>query len=275
MKLDRTLRDLPDVVNHYRAGGEGERLSHGPGELERLRTEEVLSRSFPNPPARILDVGGGPGTYVLSLLDRGFDVHLIDLVPEHVTDAGRLFEERGHTGRASVGDARELDVESESRDAVLLLGPLYHLLEREDRLRALGEARRVVRPGGHVYVAAISRYASVLDGFARGLVRDPEYVSMMLEDIRTGRHKNPPGKDYFTTAYFHTPDEFTAEIRDSGLDLLNVVGVEGPFWCLSDFRGRWEDMATRQLMLSTLRDLESESWVLSMSAHLLATAWRP
>src|SRR4029453_15161994 len=88
-----------------------------------------------------------------------------------------------------------------SYDAVLLLGPLYHLPERDDRLRALREARRVVKPGGPVVVAAISRFASLLDGLRTGALSDDgvrRYVDLVLE---TGGHLNPGQKpEYFTTA---------------------------------------------------------------------------
>ncbi|MGH9209081.1 MAG: class I SAM-dependent methyltransferase [Acidimicrobiales bacterium] len=88
----------------------------------------------------MLDIGGGTGVYARWLLDQGYDVTLIDPVELHITQATQ-------TGvPATVGDARHLDHPDESIDVALLLGPLYHLTEPEDRLAALAEARRVLRP---------------------------------------------------------------------------------------------------------------------------------
>jgi hypothetical protein len=112
---------------------------------------------------------------------------------------------------------------------VLLLGPLYHLTARADRLRALAEARRVARSGGVVAVAVISRYASTFDGFFRGFIDKPGFAALMAEDLRTGQHRNP-GHDaeFFTTAYFHDCDGIADEITESGLRLRHLLPVEGP-----------------------------------------------
>lgn len=130
----------------------------------------------------MLDVGGASGVYASWLSDRGYQVRLIDLVPLHR-------EQAAADGRLSVapGDARSLDEDDGSYDAVLLLGPLYHLTERADRVRALAEARRVTRPGGIVAAAVISRYASTLDGFFRGFIDKPGFPALMAEDLQTGQ----------------------------------------------------------------------------------------
>jgi ubiquinone/menaquinone biosynthesis C-methylase UbiE len=126
-------------VRHYKSGVERERLVGGGDSLELVRTLELLEPALPRPPARILDVGGGPGVYAARLAAAGYTVKLVDVHPLHVEQA----REHG-TFEAVLGDARELDEPDESVDAVLLLGPLYHLTDRDDRVRALAEARRVV-----------------------------------------------------------------------------------------------------------------------------------
>ncbi|WUX81429.1 class I SAM-dependent methyltransferase [Streptomyces sp. NBC_01426] len=129
--------------------------SSATGRLEFERTQELLRRYLPPAPARVLDVGGGPGTHAGWLTEEGNEVLLLDPVPKHVEQA----RERAPRCVAQLGDARDLDVEAGTFDAVLLLGPLYHLAERGDRLAALREASRVVVPGGVVAAAGISRYS--------------------------------------------------------------------------------------------------------------------
>src|SRR5439155_2231303 len=110
-------------------------------------------RALPPAPARILDVGGATGVYAGPLAEAGYAVHVVDPVPEHVARSAAL-----PGVSAAEGDARALDKPDASHDAVLLLGPLYHLLDRADRVRAWREAGRVVRPGGVVVGATISRF---------------------------------------------------------------------------------------------------------------------
>ncbi len=157
---------LPDEANlHYEGGREAERLLNSVGQLELVRTQELLSRYLPPPPATIFDVGGGTGIYAFWLAQQGYEVHLIDAVPLHIEQARRSSESEPSRTLASmaVGDARQLNREVESVDVVLLLGPLYHLTARSDRIGALREAHRILRDGGIIFAAGISRFASTLD----------------------------------------------------------------------------------------------------------------
>src|SRR5205823_11366909 len=110
--------------------------------------------------------------------------HLVDPV---ATQVARVLESPGARAghiTAEVGDARRLAFEEASFNAVLLLGPLYHLTERQDRLTALAGARRVVEPGGPVFAAAISRFASLFDGLARGFLFAPSSEDIVAGDLR-------------------------------------------------------------------------------------------
>jgi SAM-dependent methyltransferase len=147
---------------------------------------------------------------------------------------------------------------------VLLLGPLYHLTERTDRVRALAEARRVLRPGGVVAAAAISRFASLLDGTKRGFLDDPQFVPIVEDDLRTGQHRNPSGKpDWFATAFFHLPAELAAEVEDAGLVLDRIAGIEGP----GAWLGLWPSERERALYAARLAEPYPE-----LSSHMLALA---
>jgi ubiquinone/menaquinone biosynthesis C-methylase UbiE len=265
------------VAAHYATGYERDRLGTGPGRLERVRTQEILTRYLPRAPARVVDVGGGPGVYSAWLAALGHDVDLLDVVPLHVQQARRKFAELGlETARAEVGDARQLPYASGSADWALLLGPLYHLPARSDRLSALREARRVLRPGGGIAVAAISRFASLLDGFFRGFLRDPSFARIVQEDLDSGLHQNPTqNPEYFTTAYFHHPRELTDELAEAGFVAVDLLAVEGPFWCLQDFNETWSSSELRERMLGFLRRIERDGSMIGASAHLLALARKP
>ena len=201
-----------EILAHYARGAEHSRLTARPS-LELLRTKLLLERFLPPAPARVLDVGGGTGVYASWLAGRCYQVHLIDPVPLHVEQAAAA---GGFT--VARGDARTLAEPVGSYDAALLLGPLYHLTERADRLAALAGACRSVRSGGIVAAAVISRHASMFDGFFRGFLAKPGFAAMMTEDLRTGQHRNPTAlPELFTTAYFHDRDGIAAEVTESGL----------------------------------------------------------
>ena len=135
----------PAIESHYGTGYERSRLlPGGRPSLEFVRSMELLERLLPAPPARVLDVGGGPGAYAAPLARRGYRVHMVDLLPLHVQQAHQAAgSDPAAAFTAAVGDARELSEPGESQDAVVLFGPLYHLTGAADRRQALSEARRV------------------------------------------------------------------------------------------------------------------------------------
>jgi len=140
----------PDpILDHYAQFDEDARLSGAFGESECARTRELIARYLPTAPAEIIDVGGGTGAHAFWLASRGYRVHLVDLVPRHVdTAAARQAVHAPALTSLTVGDARHLAFPDGSADLVVLAGPLYHLIERKERLRALRESHRVLRRGG-------------------------------------------------------------------------------------------------------------------------------
>ena len=261
----------PAIKAYYDRAQEESRLALGPFQLEALRTRELILRHAPQPPAVVLDVGGAAGAYAFWLAEQSYEVHLIDATPRLI-DVARTRNARvaSRLASCSVGDARGLPHASDSAEMVLLLGPLYHLQSGEDRQTALREAWRTLRPNGVLVAAGISRFASTLDGLAREVLRDPEFARIAEADRFDGRHRNTTDRlDYFTTAYFHRPEELRRDAMDAGFVVEALYGVEGPGWILPDFDDRWRDPARRELLVRVARALESEASVIGMSAHLL------
>jgi SAM-dependent methyltransferase len=275
---ERPQSPKPDVIAaHYSSGYESERLHQGVGQLDRERSRELLGKLLPPAPATVLDIGGGPGGHACWLAARGYKVHLIDITPLHVELARQSSARQPETPLASaeVGDARALAASPATVDAIVLFGPLYHLTDRADRLQALREAHRVLRPGGTLLAVAISRFASALDGLCRGFLKDPEFAEIVRQDLATGQHRNPTGRpEYFMETFFHHPDELRAEFAEAGFSPPQVYGVEGPGWLLSDFDGWWNNDVYRDRILDLARAVETEPSLLAASAHLMAVAIR-
>jgi len=271
-------RPADEILDFYALGLERDRLEQDYFPLERARTQELVLRHLAPAPGVVLDVGGGAGAYSFWLADAGYEVHLVDPVALHVEQAEAVSKARASRRLASarVADARSLPFADASSEAVLLLGPLYHLTEREDRLRALGEALRVLRPGGIVFAAAISRFASLVDGLRGPLFEDAAFAGVVARDLSDGQHRNETGNArYFTTAFFHHPAELAEEIAGSGLALVDLFAIEGPGATMPDFARRWADPKARERLLAFSRLLETEPTLLGASPHLLAVARRP
>jgi SAM-dependent methyltransferase len=263
----------PALHEHYARGEERDRLTEARGMLEFERTTEIVLRQLPAPPSVVADIGGGPGRYAPWLAERGHRVEHRDLMPLHVDQLRAVADPSQIT--TAVGDARDLDLDNSVADAVLLLGPIYHLRRRDQRLRALREAWRIVRPGGPVFVAAISRWAPRLDGELRlqlykSLPTTREQVPLVE---RTGWM--PPLFPGSFSAYCHRPQQLRAELSGAGFRVLDLVAVEGMGLVLHDLGQRLADPLDRAVVLDAARATERVPELLGIGPHLLATAVRP
>ncbi len=259
-----------DIVAYYeRRYEEATRLDRRPqGRLERIRTLELLAGVLPAAPAKVLDVGGGPGAYARELVTAGYQVRLVDLVPHHV--------EQARTGQppldAVVGDARALPEPDSSQDATLVLGPLYHLHERVDRVCVIREAIRVTRPGGPIVAAAIARFSGPID-FAATARFDERTLAEARRLITSGVNDPEIG---FTQAYFHRVAELREECREAGLENVVIHGVEGPAWPAAE--AAVSDPTFPVIFdaaLQLARAYSSEPELVAVSAHLLVVGTAP
>lgn len=251
------------IQDYYGAGfDEGARLTtrSTAGKIEFLRTQEIVAERLV-PESRVADVGGGTGVHSSWLAAAGHRVRLLDPVPEQVERAAAV-----GTFEAEVGDARELPWPDDDVDAVLLLGPLYHLASAEDRRRALAEAARVTRPGGLVFAAAIPRFVAFGSAWLGGEAPDPLLPSM-IELLERGvfrfDHIRFPG------AHFHTAEELIKELEAAGLVEVECEGVEGPAGPALEVRGAADDDLLEPA-LAIARRFGPVAGVRDLSNHLLA-----
>lgn len=265
---------LPDEIReHYETIDEARRLERADSQIEKVRTQELLRRYLPPPPAVILDVGGGAGVYAFWLAERGYQVHLIDGVPLHIQQAKEIDDQAEDHPLVSIslGDARKLENVDSSIDGVLLLGPLYHIAERSGRIQALRETYRTLRPGGIVMAAGITRYASMIGALLEGLVDDEVFAPIYEQDLRDGQHRNLTGDPaYFTTAFFHYPQELKDEIVEAGFRFEALLAIEGPARITKDFAEQWQREEIQERILKIVRQLEAEPTLLGISTHIMA-----
>ncbi|MGD9792187.1 MAG: class I SAM-dependent methyltransferase [Acidimicrobiia bacterium] len=267
-----TQDDVRALHEHYELGLEQDRLTSPRGVLEFERSKELILRHLPPTGSVIADIGGGPGRYALWLASLGYRVRHRDLVPVHVDQLSDIATTVIET---AVGDACELDLDDESVDAVLLLGPLYHLRTRTERVEALTEARRVVRPGGVVFAAAISRWAPRLDGILASKLY--EFLPAIVDEIDRFEHDGwmPPLAPGAFFGFCHRPVQLRSEVRAAGLTPVALVSVEGLAVMLPDLAERLDESVGREVVFQTARATESIPELLGLGPHLMITARRP
>jgi len=266
-----------EIADYYAHGLEQDRLAAGRGRVEFIRMLELLQRYLPPQPATVLDVGGGAGVYAIPLAASGYQVHLVDPIPLHVEQAAAASRSaQSPLASVSLGDARMLQQADGSADGVLLLGPLYHLTSRADRVTALREAGRVLRPGGIVVAKALSRFYPVFEGLADGAEPEPGWRESLPQFLASGQYRNPGGDPAaFTTSYFHRPEELTAEIADAGLRVRELLAVSGTVKLLSGLSERLDGAEEREHVLAVLRLVEAEPSLIGLSQNFVAIAELP
>lgn len=251
-----------NIIEQYEIMDEDKRLEGGFGSLEKERAKELISRYLYKEGLSILDVGGATGIYSLWLASLGHKVHLVDIVPKHVEMANQRASSLKNPTlfKATVGDARNLtSIKSNSVELMISHGPLYHLVDRKDRIKALLEAKRVLKPGGILLTFTVTRYAGINYAIPKGLVFDDVYYSVMREEVITGECKNNHRKiNTFTTAFFHLPDDIKGEIQEAGLVFEKTVGILGTSWLVPELDQSWNNPEKRERIMEIARLLENE-----------------
>jgi SAM-dependent methyltransferase len=267
-----------DVLAAYNSGIEMDRLHTDLGLIEFERTKEILCEKLPPAPATIYDIGGGYGEYAFWLAALGYDVYLFDISEKNIEMASEFSIQYPAKLKAMhVADARSIDLPDASADAILLFGPLYHIVEYSERLLALRECHRLLKPGGILFTAAISRLATTLwavsvYGVKNNLLDEPAFRDMIEREIKDGNHIRNPSSKYrgIGRSYFHLPAELRTEIESAGFINTDVRGILGPCWIAPNLDSIWADETKRESIMRVVRMCEKEESIMGFSTHLLS-----
>lgn len=219
------MKDVVEVVKDFydsSVQAEWERLQRHPFEYE--LTCRYLRR-YIKPGDKVLDVGGGPGRYALYLAEKGCDVTLFDLSAGNIELAKQLAIERGVSFRTFVGDAREVDViVGGEYDHILLMGPLYHLLEEADRVKTIEACLGLLRQGGTIFVSFISSYAGII----YAMKYEPQMLieATMVTPVQLFVDDQPFAGDGFTKAFFIRHKDVLPFMAQFPLEKLHYFGQE-------------------------------------------------
>lgn len=257
----------PSIEKFYSEGNEKDRLDTH--RLERDRTLRILKKQLPAAPAIILDVGGAAGVYAFPLQEMGYEVHLIDPILLHIKQAQEHGEKRGvKLAGYTVGDARKIEKEDKSVDVVLFLGPVYHLIEEKDRLQALKEAHRVLKPGGFLFAAGIARVASLMDAMHKATLYSK--LEAIEKELSSGIHRK--SSEDITFAYLHHPKDLVKEIEKCGFQNTTLRAIEGPVWGKQIIEVLQKDEKGWEKLLDLLEQIETDESIIGASGHFMAIA---
>jgi ubiquinone/menaquinone biosynthesis C-methylase UbiE len=262
------------VRDYYDGFDEWGRLDSASGRLELLRTLSLVKR-FLRPPRRVLDLGGGPGRYTLALAECGFHVSLADLSPrllDSARDRIRASAVADRVGSIKQVNATDLvEYRDSSFDAVLALGPFYHLTSASDRTLAAKEIVRVLKPEGLALVAFIPRFTGLKGLIFRG-GSSPEQLSAeaFQEVCETGLFRNP-SRSGFQEGWYPQTHELCQLFASTGLEHAAVVSVRGIAHDHGEslWRIRESDEPLFDAIMKAIETTEAEPSVIELGGHAL------
>ena len=268
------MDNITDIRDLYNASWDAEENRLKRHQLEADLTWRYLDLYLP-PRGRLLEVGFGMGAYTFPLAERGYRITAVDLADEYVTRCKTKAEERGLSDQIDfrTGDARTMEgIPSGTFDAVLLMGPLYHLLLETDRTAALASAYTCLKPGGVMISALISRFGI----FGNLIKENPAWIENQEEVrslIKHGHRPETAPRGGFR-GYFVRLDEIAPMHEAVGFRTLKIAGVE-PAISADDESYNILEGKQRDLWLDLLFEISAEPSIIASSRHILYVGQKP
>lgn len=268
------MDDISDIQSYYDEAVERELVRLERHQLERDITWRYLEKYLPST-GTVLDIGAGAGAYALELARRGYAVTAVDISPKLLEVCQKRVVDEGLEGKVTflVADARDLtDAAGSAFDAVLLMGPLYHLVLEEDRKTALKEAFNRLKPGGAIFSSSLSRYG-IWGNVMKNIPESIEDQAAVRSVLDSGR--DPEGVPvHGFRAYFAEVSEITPLHEEAGFRTLVVAGLE-PAISADDESYNILEGTRRKLWMDLLYEISTEESILAASQHLLYIGMKP
>jgi ubiquinone/menaquinone biosynthesis C-methylase UbiE len=268
-----------DVLAAYNTGLEKNRLRTDLGLIEFERTKEIILENIPQKPSIIYDIGGGYGEYSWWLASLGHKVYLYDISEKNIEMANDLQGEyeNAKLETKEIADARNINRPDNSADAILLFGPLYHIVEYDERQAALKECYRLLKPNGKLFTATITKYATLLwaitvYGVKNDLLDEDEFMGMIRRELQDGQHIRNEKSKYrgMGRSYFHVPETLDKELSEAGFRNNDIRGIIGPLWLTADIDEKWKQKEKRERIMEIVRLLEKEKPIMGVSTHIVS-----
>jgi SAM-dependent methyltransferase len=260
--------DIRDIIDFYNQNAETEQNRLDNHRLEFDLTWRFLEKYLPEE-GSILEIGAATGRYTLPLVERGYNITAVDLSSVQLQYARKIIADVGLKGAVKflVADVRDLSVVAKNDfDVVLLMGPLYHLVEESDREKALQQVYKCLKEGGLIFTSFISRYG-ILGDLLKNI---PDWIKRQ-KDVRSVLTKGRDSDEYPRggfRGYFVEVSVIKTLHEGVGFETIELVGVE-PAISADDESYNKLDEDLRKLWLDLLFEVSANESTIGASRHLL------
>lgn len=263
---------MSDIIDYYSQFDEWGRLDREPIEFQ--VNWHYIKKYMPKT-GRVFDNGAGPGKYSMKLAEEGYKVTLADITPKFVTfaksKAKELDLEQQFDGFFAA-DARDLNmIMDEQFDASLMLGPLYHLQNEKDRIKAANELYRVTKKNGLVFVAFMPRIRHILNSLLSPENWKPNnHMETILQFSQSGCF-NHAEKGRFTGAYYFNIEDINPFMEAHGFESLKLIGSNAGTILSNDNWDYWEKKGEQEVakIIDLIVEKAEDPYILGISSHLL------
>lgn len=252
-------KPMSELEQYYNKFNEEKRLNSRYGQVEYLtsmkyihkyleyikeqklqeKQEQQTVQNHSNSEIKILDIGAGTGKYSVALANEGYDVTAVELVKYNLG----ILKQKGSSVKAMQGNALKLSKLNENQfDLTLLFGPMYHLFTKEDKCRALGEAKRVTKPGGIILVAyCMNEYCVITYAFKEKHIEECLQQGRLTEDF----HSISSEKDLYDYVRI---EDINAVNETVGLKRIQIITPDGPANYIRSVLNEMDDSTFEQFM---------------------------
>lgn len=249
-----------NLITYYNKFNENKRLTRRHGIVEYTVAMKYIHKyleKMDNP--KILDVGAGTGKYSISLLNEGYDVTAVELIKHNLMTLKRNCP----TLKSYQGNAIDLrKFKDNSFDMVLLFGPLYHLISKVDKIKALMEAKRIVKEDGIIMVSYyMNEYAVLTYGFKENHIME----AIKNNDIDENYHITPKETDLYSMVRLEDIDELN---NLTNLKRIQIVSQDGPTDYIRPIINKMDDETFNEYIKYVLSICERKE-LLGASSHVL------
>ncbi len=273
------MTDFEKVKNYYKHFDEKNRLwNDNSGKLEFLMTTRILEKNFPAlgdgaaTEISVLDLGGGAGVYSFPLAKKGYKVRLADLSETLLSQARKQKEEDKVDNLISCDQVNATDLscyKDNSFDVVLLFGPLYHLTEKSEREKCVGEIRRVLKTGGKVFASFIPHLSGCI-ALVQRFCWSPDQVDIttLKECFDSGKFKNLSDKG-FQEGYYPASEEIENLFAVNGFEKQELRSIRGFGYEKEDVIFKFKNKNVFSKILELIDSTAEDKSIIEMCGHAM------